>query len=185
MLIMCLSLISLMPRLTRQRLAVLGALERGAQVFPWILAALDIPLEHVRKDYARAHRVIMELVREGIVSHQKKQRHHASTFTLTPLGRERIAEHRRELEMRRQLLNESSIPAVTAPPIDPAITSVLAPTPVAPLGSQPDIDAEIKCPECGESVSLTRAKTLIDAGSKVTCRCTNDLTTLARNALSR
>ncbi len=174
-----------MSRITRQRIIVFSILARGPAAFLAIMTALGIPPEYSNRDYARAHRIVMDLVREGFVSHQKKQRHHASMFTLTPLGRERIAEHRRELEMRRQLLNESSIPAVTAPPIDPAITSVLAPTPVAPLGSQPDIDAEIKCPECGESVSLTRAKTLIDAGSKVTCRCTNDLTTLARNALSR
>ncbi len=170
-----------MPRLTRQRLAVFATLARGPATFVAIMTALGIPPDYSRRDYARAHRIVMDLVRERVVSHQKNRRHHASTFTLTP--RERVAEYRRELEMHFQLLDGSSIPAATATHANPLESPSTASTPLHQ--SQLDADAGVKCPECGESVSLDRARILVEAGSKVLCRCSNDLTSRARDALDR
>ncbi len=176
-----------MLRLTRQRLAMFGILMRGPATVPGIMGALGISPEYTCSDYARVHRIIMNMVREGVVSHQKNRRHHASTFALTPLGWERIAGYRRKYETHLQLLNGPPIPAGTAAYpntfVSPPPPASLAPASLT--SAQPDTGAGVKCPVCGETVPLARAKTLVDAGSRVVCRCTNDLTTIARDALAQ
>ncbi len=167
-----------MLRLTRQRLAVLGALERGAQAFPWILAALDTPLEHARKDYARVHRVIMELVRERIVSHHKTAMHNCSLFSLTPAGQALVEAYRRKHEHHLQLLRAAS-PSSDTPNL-PSPLQVSSP----PKGPAPGARPAIKCPECGDAISIDRARDLIGAGFKVACKCGLNLTSLARDAIA-
>ncbi len=173
--------------MTRQRLVMFGILMRGPATFPAIMAALGISPEYTCSDYARVHRIIMDMVREGVVSHQKNRRHHASTFALTPLGWERVAGYRRKYETHLQLLNGPPIPAGTTASPNPCV-SPPPPSSLAPASltrSQPDTGAGVKCPVCGETVPLARAKTLADAGFKVVCKCTNDLTAIAREALAQ
>ncbi len=176
-----------MSRMTRQRLIIFATLGRGPATFPAIMAALGLPPEYSRGDYARVHRIVMDLVREGLVSHQKQRRHHASTFTLTPLGQERAAAYRADLETRLQLLAGSSIPSAT--PRLPSTVELPPPQPLldSSLGQKVSQKrtGEVTCSTCGESISLDRARMLIEGGSKVLCRCTNDLTSLARDALVR
>ncbi len=160
-----------MPRMTHPRAAVLCALESGPRVLSEILAALGFPEDFSRGTYARGHRVVMSLVREEVVECHKNRHHYASTFALTPAGRSWMARYQRE--------HVSLLPAEFPRPVSPpAIATVPSRN---SLGSEP----MVKCPECGDAVSLSRARALIEGGAKVTCGCSNDLTILAQIAIEK
>ncbi len=169
--------------MTRQRVIVVGTLARGPTTFPVLMIALGIPEDYTRLDYARAHRIVMDLVSEGIIVHHKKARHHASMFELTPAGWVFITYYRREYRDRLATLEALSPQETYVPPLSPSSATPPAQGSKRLELTQPVLPAAIKCSVCGESIPVTRAKELLDKGEKVVCPCSNNLTLTARQVL--